>query len=55
LFVFDWELAANIARLVGIIIYNNTQSDLKYFGRLAFGNGTADGERVGYTYNTIQS
>jgi hypothetical protein len=30
-------LAVNIARLVGIIIYNKTQSDLEYFGRWAFG------------------
>jgi hypothetical protein len=29
------RLAVNVARLVGIIIYNKTQSDLEYFGRLA--------------------
>jgi hypothetical protein len=48
-------LAVNIARLVGIIIYNKTQSDLEYFGRWVFGNETADGGRVGYTYNTMRS
>jgi hypothetical protein len=48
-------LAANIARLVGIIIYNKTQSDLEYFGRLAFGNETAGGGRGEYTYNAIRS
>jgi hypothetical protein len=42
----------NIARLVGIIIYNKTQSDLEYFGRWAFGNETADGGRVGYIHTT---
>ncbi|MFL6491749.1 MAG: hypothetical protein ACJ70O_01455 [Nitrososphaera sp.] len=48
-------LAVNIARLVGIIVYNKTQSDWEYFGRWAFGNEAVDGGRVGYTYNTIRS
>lgn len=35
--------------------YNKTQSDLEYFGRLAFGNEMAGGGRGGYTCNTIRS
>jgi hypothetical protein len=55
LFVFDWGLALNIARLVGIIfIYNKTQSaDLEYVSRLALAMKRQVEEEDIHTIHTI--